>query len=434
MRLSTNMLYERGMTGVQRQMSEQIELQEKIAAGKRVLKPSDDPIAAAASINIEQAKGINKQYGTNAANAEAALALEEQTLGEATRVLQDIKTLIVKAGNASLQNVDRASLATEMEGLYDQLIAVANRTDGKGLYLFSGYQGSVQPFIESAPGVVNYAGDEGQRVVQIGPQRRLAVGDSGAEVFQRIREGNGTFVTRPDPANAGTAVVSAGTVRNPAAWANPANSRDYDVVFHVDNAVPPVTTYDIVDTVANVSMLTGLPPAAGPHARAYTSGAEIVLQRQAGDPSAAPFDAGIAIDVSGAPADGDTLAIGRAQNRDVFATVHDLITTLQTPITAQQATSRASFQNSLTLGSASIDRALDSVLTAASATGSRMQEIEAVKITTADFDLHYEEDLSRLQSLDYAQALSDLTRKQVGLEAAQKSYIAVTQLRLFDLI
>ena len=61
MRLSTNMLYERGMTGVQRQMSEQIELQEKIAAGKRVLKPSDDPIAAAAAINIEQAKGINKQ-------------------------------------------------------------------------------------------------------------------------------------------------------------------------------------------------------------------------------------------------------------------------------------------------------------------------------------------------------------------------------------
>ena len=433
MRLSTSMLFERGMNGVQRQLREQVELQEKIASGKRLLKPSDDPVAAAATIKIEQAKGINKQFGTNAQNAEASLVLQEQALGDATRVLQDIKTLVVKAGNGALQNSDRASLATEMEALYDQLMGVANRTDGKGLYLFSGFQGSTQPFTESAPGVVNYAGDEGQRFVQIGPERRIAVGDSGADIFQRIRQGNGTFVTTPDPANTGTAVTSTGIVRNPAAWENPVNSRDYSVVFHVDAATPPVTTYDIVDNVNNVSMLTGAAPAAGPHARVYEAGSEIVMQRQAGDPSVAPFDAGIAIEVSGEPASGDTLAIGRSQNRDVFATVNDLITALKTGI-AQVPTSRSEYQNRLNLGGASIDRALDQVLTARSAMRGRLQEIEAVNVTTADFDLHYETDLDRLQSLDYAQAISDLTRRQVGLEAAQKSYIAVTKLKLFDFI
>lgn len=421
------------MNGVQRQLREQVELQEKLASGKRLLKPSDDPVAAAATIKIEQAKGINKQFGTNAQNAESSLVLQEQALGDATRVLQDIKTLVVKAGNGALQNSDRASLATEMEALYDQLMGVANRTDGKGLYLFSGFQGSTQPFTESAPGVVNYAGDEGQRFVQIGPERRIAVGDSGSEIFQRIRQGNGTFVTTPDPANTGTAVTSTGIVRNPAAWENPVNSRDYSVVFHVDASMPPVTTYDIVDNVNNVSMLTGAAPAAGPHARVYEPGSEIVMQRQAGDPSVAPFDAGIAIEVSGDPASGDTLAIGRSQNRDVFATVNDLITALKTGI-AQETTSRSVYQNRLNLGGASIDRALDQVLTARSATGGRLQEIEAVKVTSADFDLHYETDLDRLQSLDYAQAISDLTRRQVGLEAAQKSYIAVTKLKLFDFI
>lgn len=432
MRLSTSMLYERGMNGVQRQLREQVELQEKLASGKRLLKPSDDPVAAAATIKIEQARGINKQFGTNAANAESSLALQEQALGDATRVLQDIKTLTIKAGNGALQNADRASLATELEALYDQLMGVANRTDGKGLYLFSGYQGSTQPFTESAPGVVSYAGDEGQRFVQIGSDRRIAIGENGAEVFQRIREGNGTFVTTPNSANSGTAVTSTGIVRNPAAWENPANSRDYTVVFHVD-AATSVTTYDIVDNVNNVSMLTGAAPAAGPHGRVYETGNEIVMQRQAGDLSVAPFDAGIAIEVSGKPATGDTLAIGRSQNRDVFATVHDLITTLKTGI-PQVSTARSVYQNRLNLGGASIDRALDQVLTARSALGGRMQEIDAVKVTTADFDLHYEEDLSRLQSLDYAQAISDLTRQQVGLEAAQKSYIAVTKLKLFDFI
>ena len=432
MRLSTSMLYERGMTGVQQQMREQVELQEKIASGRRVMKPSDDPVASAAIIKTEQAKSINKQFGTNAANAATALALQEQSLGDATTILQDIKTLVVKAGNASLQNADRASLAIDLKAAYDQLLGIANRTDGKGLYLFSGYQGSTQPFTESAPGVVTYSGDEGQRLVQIGPQRRMAIGDSGADIFQRIRLGNGTFISTPDAANSGTAVVNAGSVRNPGAWENPANSRDYTVVFHVAGD-PAVRTYDIVDNANNVSMLTGLPPAAGPHARTYQPGGEIVMQRLPGDPSAAPFDAGIAIEVTGEPADGDTFAVGRAPNQDVFATVHELITALKAGITPDPA-SRAKFQNTLNLGGASIDRALDQVLAARSATGGRMQELDAVGVTTADFDLRYEEDISRLQSLDYAQAISDLTRRQVGLEAAQKSYIAVTKLRLFDFI
>src|SRR5688572_5801426 len=201
MRISTSMLHEFAMAGVIKQQSLQLELQEQIASGRRVQKPSDDPVAAAAAVNLEQAKALNAQYGTNAANAESALALEEQAIGDATRILQDVKVLTIQAGNAALQNSDRASIASEIRGLYDELLGVANRTDGNGSYLFSGYQGTTQPFSESAPGVVTYAGDEGRSLVQIGAQRRIAIGDSGAEIFQRVREGNGTFVAVPAGAN-----------------------------------------------------------------------------------------------------------------------------------------------------------------------------------------------------------------------------------------
>jgi flagellar hook-associated protein 3 FlgL len=297
--------------------------------------------------------------------------------------------------------------------------------------MFAGYQSSTQPFAESSPGVVDYSGDEGQRYIQIGAQRKMPVGDSGSEVFQRMREGNGTFVAKPDAANGGSAVVGPGVVRNATAWNGAANSQDYTVRFHVSSATPPVTTYDIVDNASNTSMLTGAAPAAGPYPRTYTPGVAIDLQRQAGDPIATPFDAGVQLDVSGAPADGDTFTVGPAQQKDVFSTIHDFIVTLSNG-TSTSASSKAKYQNELTATSASLDRALDQILTTRAAVGIRLQELDSVQQTTEDMNLHYAEDISRLQDLDYAQALSDLSQKQFSLDAAQKSFVAVTKLKLFD--
>ena len=432
MRLSTSMLYDLGMAGLQRQQAQQLELQEKIAAGTRMLRPSDDPAAAALIIGLDQARAVNAQYGANADNAITSLSLEEQALADATRVLQDVKTLAVQAGNAALENPDRANIATEMLGLYQELLGIANRTDGKDGYLFSGFQGSTKPFSESLPGVVAYAGDEGHRFVQVGPQRRLVVGDNGTEIFQRVRAGNGTFIVEPGT-NSGTGVASAGTVRDAQAWSNPANSRDYSIRFHVDGALPPVTTYDIVNDATSLSMLTGVAPVAGPHARTYQAGAAIELKRLPADPIVTPWDTGAQVDITGAPATGDRFDIDRAPAQEVFAMVHELIDTLNTGVSLTPA-SRASYQNRLNAAGASIDRGLDSILTAQASVGIRLREIDQVQDTTDDIALQYETDRSRLSDLDYAQALSDVARSQFILEAAQRSFVAVTSLKLFDFI
>jgi flagellar hook-associated protein 3 FlgL len=432
MRISTNMMFDIGMAGLQRQQTQQLELQEKIAAGTRILKPSDDPAAAASVLALDHAKGVNAQYGTNADNAKTSLSLEEVALADAARALQDIKTLAIQAGNPVLTNDDRASIAVEMRGLYSELLGISNRTDVNNEYLFSGFQGATQPFSESSPGVVAYAGDEGRRLVQIGPQRRIAVGDSGSEIFQRIRAGNGTFVVEPG-ANTGTGVAGSGTVRDAQAWTNAANSRDYSIRFHVDGAQPPVTTYDIVNDATNVSMLTGVAPVAGPHARTYQAGALIDLRRLPADPIVTPWDTGVHVDITGAPATGDRFDIDRSPAQDVFATVHELIDNLNADIAPNPA-SRASYQNRLNAAAASVDRGLDNMITAQASVGIRLRELEQVQETTADIALHYDEDRSRLIDLDYAQALSEVAHRQFTLEAAQRSYVAVTRLTLFDFL
>src|SRR6185503_8843655 len=431
MRISTGQVYEQGVASLQQRQSEQLKLQQQLSTGRRMLTPADDPIAAANALEVTEARGLNGQYRVNADSARAALVLEEQALGDATRLLQDVKELTVNAGNPVLSNQDRASLAVALEGHYQALLGIANRTDGHGVYLFSGYQGATQPFTETAPGTVAYAGDQGQRLLQIGASRKIAVSDAGSAAFQLIPDGNGTFATGAAASNAGSGVISPGSVLDPQQWASAANSGDLAIRFHVDGTVvPPSTTYDIVDTVNNLSLLTGAAPAAGPHLRSYVPGGAIRLATQAPpDTNPTAFDFGAEVHGEGAPASGDAFTVRASTAHDAFATLHDLIVTLRNGVISGDY---AAYQNQLNGSMQNIDNALDNVLQTRAAVGARLHELDGAQGAAEDLALQYDTDLSRLQDLDYARALSDLNREQTLLEAAQKSFVAITGLKLFD--
>ncbi len=435
MRISTNTLYETGIAGILERQQTQLKLQQQVATGRRMLTPADDPIAAASALEVTQAKGVNEQYQVNIGNARTSLLQEEQALGDITQLLQDVKVLAINAGDAVLQDESRESLATELQGRYEELLGMANRTDGSGQYLFSGYRGGTQPFSEAAPGVVTYNGDQGQRLIQIAASRRLAVSDSGSAVFQAIDEGNGAFTAAAGSGNTGAGIISPGVVTDPLAWNAAGNPKDFSISFYVDSSItPPVTTYDIIDTVNNVSLLSGAAPTAGPHLRTYIAGAAIRFETVAPpDTNGAPFDFGAEVAITGAPASGDTFAVQAASTRDVFATIQDLVAVLRTGQLGTPA-SAAAYQNGLNTAMTNIDNALDNVLTVRASTGIRLKELDTAENSAVDIGLNHEANLSRLQDLDYARAISELTQEQIYLEAAQKSFMNITSLRLFDFI
>ena len=435
MRVSTSSLYETGVGGMLRLQDQQLRLQQQVSTGRRINSPADDPIAAAAVLEIGQAQSMQEQFGRNIESARSALLQEEQALGDATRVLQDIKTLAVNAGNGALSNADRMALATELQARYDELLAIANRSDGNGHYLFSGFKADKPPFLQNAGGAISYQGDEGQRLVQIGVQRRVAVSDSGAAVFMTVREGDGRIVAAAAQANAGSAIVGTTSVGNEAAWNDPANPREFSIRFHVDATVTPAqTTYDIVDTVNNVSLLTGAIPAAGPHLRSYSESAPIALRTVAPpDTNPVPFDFGATVAVSGAPADGDLIGVRAAATRDMFGMISDLISSLRQGQSATAA-SAAAYRNRLDTALTGIDNALDQVLLVRAGAGTRLAELDTAQTAAEDAVLNHQQNLSRLQDLDYAAALSELAQRQAQLEAVQKSFLQITRLRLFDFI
>lgn len=443
MRISTGMIFDAGVSSINRQTASLLHLQQQVASGRRILTPSDDPVAAARALEVTQSQNVTAQFKLNHDNANSALGLEEAQLSGAGDLLARVRELAVQGGNTSLSASDRRAITAELRSRFEELTGIANATDGAGQYLFSGFMGSTRPFggsVESliAGNEISYQGDDGQRRLQVSPTRFLEVSDSGNDVFMRVRNGNGSFATSYAATNTGTGVVDAGSITNPAAW-NALATKNFSINFSIDTTVnPPVTYYDIVDTdpaspTNGNSLLTGAPPVLPPTPatgqRAYQSGQPIVLKSQGAEPA---FDLGGSVLVSGDPANGDSFAIEPSSSQSIFATVAKLIGALESTTTTGSSASNAMLANDIGFALTNLDQAVDNVLKVRTRIGARMGEIESLTSVNEDLTLQYQQTLSELQDLDYAKAISDLTRKQVDLEAAQQSFVRMSQLSLFN--
>lgn len=397
MRISSSTLFDSNVTLLGQQQTRLLQTKQQVASGRRILTAADDPVAAARALEINQSDAMNTQYAANRTAARHTLSLAESNLQSATSLLQDVRTAVVNAGNGALNNSDRKTIATELSGRLQELIGLANSTDGAGNYLFAGFQSKTQPFVATPTGI-GYFGDDGQHNVQVSATRQIASSDSGADVFMRVKNGNGTFITQAAAANTGTGVVSSGAVTNPAALVA---GNSYSISFSL---VAGVMNYTV----------TGAPVAlAVPVTGAYVSGQTI------------SFD-GIQLDIQGTPAVTDTFTVTPSANESVFKTISDLINALNAPVAG------ANLTNSLNRGLNNLDNALNNVLTTRSSLGLRLNEIDALQTAGEDLGMQFKQSLSALQDVDYNKAISDLTQQQMSLQAAQKSFIKIAELSLFS--
>lgn len=406
MRISTSSIYDANVSMLNQQQAKLMHTQQQLATGRRMLTPADDPAASARALEVIQSDATNTQYATNRYAARHSSSLSESILQNVTILLQDVRTTAVQAGSGVMTFSDKQTLATDLSHRLEELQALANSTDGIGNYLYSGYQGRTQPFSGNG-GAVQYDGDDGQRMIQVSSSRQLAGTDSGADIFMRIKNGNGTFIVQPDPTsnagagNAGTGVSSQGIVTNPALL----TGDNYQVSFTVAVvAGVTTTTYDITNTT------TATPVSLG---NAYASGQPI------------SFD-GMQFDVTGDPANGDAFTLTPSTNESIFKTIADLIAAMQT--------SSATFSNNLNRALNKLDRDLDNVLTVRSSLGSRLRELDALQTTGDDLGLDYKTTLSQLQDMDYNKGISDLNQQQLSLTAAQKTFIQISDMSLFNYI
>jgi flagellar hook-associated protein 3 FlgL len=406
MRIATSTIFEAGTRQLGTLQSGMAKLQLQMSTNKRVVTPSDDPIAASRALEVTQSQSLNTQLATNRSNARSALSQEEVALNGVTELLQDVQSLVVSAGNGTFTDADRASKATELEGRLNDLLGLANSADGNGGYVFSGFKSNTQPFNLTATGAT-YSGDQGQRMVQVGSTRSVPTSDSGSAVFEDNPTGNGRFQTGAAATNKGAGIISSGTVTD----VSQVSGHKYALAFKVEGD-PAVTTYSVTDNSID-------PPAAVQTDLPYKAGQTISF-------------GGMSMDIKGEPANGDSFTVAPSQKQSVFTTMTQLIQTLRG--NSIGSAGKAAITNGLNQASDNLKSALDTVLTTRSAIGSRLNELDSLDSTGTDLNIQYASTLSDLTDLDLVAAYSMFSQQQITLTAAQKSFTTMSGLSLFNFI
>lgn len=434
MRVSTSMIFNAGVGTINSQTAKLLHLQQQVATGRRIVNPSDDPVAAARALELTQANDVVAQFSRNRDNAQNSLSLQETQLTGVGELITRVRELAIQGGNGTLTRENRRAITAELRARYEELMGYANARDGNGKYIFSGYMGDTRPFSGAVGTAAQYHGDDGQRLLQISPSRIVEISDSGKDVFQRIRNGNGTYLTGVTATNTGTGVIDGGAVTNPDLWNAATNTLNYEVRFWVDSNAqvtqPGKTYYDIVETATGNSVFTGTPPDNDPTSGGFTFNHEYTSGH--GIPLIGPgnTDLGANVIINGDPKSGDSFTIAPATTQDLFGTLSTLITDLEN--TTASESQQALLSNRIGFALTNLDQAEQNVLRVRAQVGARLQEVDSLKGINEDIQLQYQQAISDLQDLDYAKTISDLTRKQTDLQAAQQSFVQISRLSLFN--
>jgi flagellar hook-associated protein 3 FlgL len=381
MRVSTANSFDATVNNLARRQAELVAQQERLSTGKRVLRASDDPVAATLAESAQN-RLTRVQGDLRAMEASrASLAQAESGLAESGNLIQKARDLIISAGNGSFSQREREDIARQLVGLREQMFGVANLKDNAGRTLYGGLGGASNPFTDtSATGF--FQGQRGQQA-------------AGNTSLPQSLDGNAIWMQIPfQPSSTNPAVTT-----TPVQVVTPSlvTGQRYELVFSSS------TEYSINNLDTGTAVAVN---------QTYTSGSNIAVD-------------GLSFQVAGVPVVGDRVQLG--PKTTIFKVMQDTIDALK-PSGAPNRT--ATLARTLT----ELDAGLDRVLLARGYAGEMLNRADSLESLLDTRTVAYEREKSQLEDLDLIKGISDFQNQQVGMEAALKSYAQIQRLSLFEFV
>ncbi|VUD56470.1 Flagellar hook-associated protein 3 [Thalassocella blandensis] len=241
MRISSLQIFNIANGSMAKSNQELVKTQEQLSSGKRVNRPSDDPVAATKIMSLSAELASLDQFNKNIDIATNNLNMEETTLNGVNNIITRIQELAVQAGNtATLTQSEYKSIAAEVDTRLDELKNLLNSKNANGDYIFGGYKSTQPPFQGSAQNGFSYEGDEGQHYIKISSSTTIAASDSGKKIFVDVQSENHTVHTYASTSNQSDppAQISVGQIVDQAEF-DEFYPKDMVVTFNADNAISP---------------------------------------------------------------------------------------------------------------------------------------------------------------------------------------------------
>ncbi len=409
-RFSSLQINRQGLNGLLDVQSAASKTQQQISSGKRVLTPGDDPVAAARILQLSQELKLNALYNSNAGELQNRLEREDVALGNINELLQRAQELVLQAGDGALAQEQRRFISIEMKGIVDSMAQSMNSRDGNGNFIFSGLNGSAQPYVKTADGHYVFSGDEGLRTIQLGPNSFAQASTSGKSLFESIDSTTISLTAKASPANKAVppAQIAGQQILDQERF-DAFYPEDVIIEFRpIDEVTPPRLTYTIKQV----------------------SDGRVVANNQDFQTGQLIEFEGAGVRISGKPQPGDTFIAKSSDKKGLLATLEDFSKQLDnlTDSPEDRQTLTKDIANTLT----NLNTSQTKLLEGQSFVGTRLNMVENVQSTNADVRLSAQASLSELEDLDFASAISQLTQETFILEAAQASFARISGLTLFN--
>lgn len=224
-RVAENQILNRIMWAMQNNRRNADILSDQISSGIAVRNPSDSPQAGEIS-RYQQTLARMESFTNRIASVKSFLEFQDDTIGEATNIVNRAREIAEQASNSTNSNITRAQMAEEVWQIRDHLVSLANSTY-QGKYVWGGADDDDAPFdplTYTNPATGNAsrrytfddeAGTDVFRNVQVSDDISLTVNTDGQALFAdaiaglerlgRALSGYRTTLTAGAPDGGGTA-------------------------------------------------------------------------------------------------------------------------------------------------------------------------------------------------------------------------------------
>ncbi|TPG48255.1 flagellar biosynthesis protein FlgL [Sphingomonas glacialis] len=190
MQIGTNQFYNTGSSQLSKLSAKADTLNTQIATTKKFTDPSADVVAYNRLSTIKQANADSKAYDGNVTLAKSLLTQSDSTLTAINTQLQQAAELTTQAATGTLSDSNRKIIATQLQGIRDELVSLAGTKDARGQPLFGAATGT-SAVTQGADGTVSFGGTGEVSAIPVADGTNIQAADSAQRVFGNIPTSDG---------------------------------------------------------------------------------------------------------------------------------------------------------------------------------------------------------------------------------------------------
>lgn len=194
MRVTNNIMTYNFLNSLNKNLEKENTIQEQLADGKIIHRPSDNPIKAVRSLRYNTNLALNTQYTQNAQDAQSWMQTTDGAMSDLSSIMTSIKEKIVQASNGTNDQQAVQAIGADIDGLINQVVNIGNTKIGDR-YVFAGQEDKTTPFTRTGDGIT-YSGDDNKISMPIQPGVINPNQDSVNLTGQDVFGANGTKILR----------------------------------------------------------------------------------------------------------------------------------------------------------------------------------------------------------------------------------------------